>query len=163
MKINLIIYSELFYFNSLIKDLILQLSLLSIPVIKISQSYQYMLHLYFLLSSIVMADKESQVPLSYFLTNLKMIKETLEDAHILSEAVMLTKYGLSSTIRDENRDARLICFLVWFINHFYFYCRWKGRHPEKVIYQVDKFTAVKGQAKNHKVKFRHILQKHLRL
>lgn len=59
-------------------------------------------------------------------------------------------------LQDENRDARLICFLVWFINHFYFYCRWKGRHPEKVIYQMDKFTAVKGQAKNLKVKFRHI-------
>lgn len=36
-----------------------------------------------------------------------------------------------------------------------FICRWKGRHPEKVVYQVDKFTTVKGEAKNLKVKFRH--------
>lgn len=47
---------------------------------------------------------------------------------------MLIKYGLSSIIRDENRDVRLICFMVWFINYFYFYCRWKGRYLEKVIY-----------------------------
>lgn len=69
--------------------------------------------------------------------------------------MVLTKYGESSTciiikdvLRitdcDENRDARLICFSARFIKSLLFICRWKGGHPEKVVYQVDKFTTVKG-------------------
>lgn len=56
---------------------------------------------------------------------------------------------------DESKRCKINLFLGTIHKSLLFICRWKGRHPEKVVYQVDKFTTVKGEAKNLKVKFRH--------